>query len=219
MKNKMLGNIAASIVILALCCSAQLSAQVPSDLGAWNHITLIKSFGKPYAMARLEHRSYDNMGSTECAFAMAGGGYRFTKWLQGDLSYEYWKIPAAGDTKYHKAVFCLTGTLRREALSVSLKEKYELAFNAAGGSPSGTLRTRLRTQYSPSDFILRPYLISEFFNGFNGTGWIRSLHYIGTDIPVGQHSTFDLYYMYHLYNRAGSVASCHILGLGYTFVF
>ena len=52
--------------------SAQANAQSFSDLGTWSSIQLIKSFGAPYAMARLEHRSFDNISDTECWFAMAG---------------------------------------------------------------------------------------------------------------------------------------------------
>lgn len=219
MKGKFERALAIIFAVLAFCGNAPLRAGIPSDLGTWNHVTVIKPIGKYYAMARLEHRSYENVGATEAAFAMAGAGYNFSKWLQGDVSYEYWKIPAAGDIVCHKAVFCLTGTLRRDILAVSLKEKYELAVNAGEGDPYGTLRTRLRAQVSPEGFFMKPYVISEFFNGFSGTGWIRSLHYVGADIPICKGNTLDVYYMYHLYNKGGSVASCNVLGLGYTLVF
>ena len=114
--------------------AAQASAQTSSDLGTWSSVQLVKSFGAPYAMARLEHRSYDNLRSTECWFAMAGAGYNFNSWLKGDLSYEYWQIPAAGGITQHKAVLCLTETLKREGLAVALREKYELAYNSGCGS-------------------------------------------------------------------------------------
>ena len=111
--------------------SAHANAQSVSDLGTWSSIQLIKSFGAPFAMARLEHRSYDNIGATECWFAMAGAGYNFNKWLKGDLSYEYWSIPSAGDMVLHKGVLSFTETLKREGLAVALREKYELAYNPA----------------------------------------------------------------------------------------
>ena len=66
-------------------------------------------------MARLEHRSFDSVRSTECWFAMVGGGYNFNKWLKGDLSYEYWSIPSAGKMDQHKAVLNFTETLRHGA--------------------------------------------------------------------------------------------------------
>ena len=204
--------------VLALC-AAQASAQTVSDLGTWSSIQLVKSFGAPYAMARLEHRSYDHIHSTECWFAMAGGGYNFNSWLKGDLSYEYWRIPAAGDMVQHKAVLGLTETLKREGLAVSLREKYELAYNPGAKSFSNTLRTRIRGQYKAPESILTPYLMFEFFSSLDNGKWVRSLHYAGTEISLGGGHSLDFFYMYHLYDKGGLTAACHVMGFGYTLVF
>lgn len=193
------------------------AAQVSSDLGSWIHIHAVKSCGDTYAMARLEHRSYDRLGATECWFAMAGAGYRFAGWLSGDLSYEFWKLPVAGNATTHKAVASLTATLKREGLSVSMREKYELAF-AEDGSTGGTIRSRLRAQYHPDASVFTPYLMYEFFNGTDG-GWIRSLHYAGTDIRLNDSQSLEVYYMYHLYPRGTTLLSCNVLGLGYMLKF
>ncbi|MBQ7195677.1 MAG: DUF2490 domain-containing protein [Bacteroidales bacterium] len=206
------------IFALALAVGAA-SAQTSTDLGTWSSIQLVKTFGAPYAMARLEHRSCDNAGSTECWFAMAGGGYNFNKWLKGDLSYEYWQIPAAGDMIQHKAVFCLTETLRRDGLSIALREKYELAYNPDADSFSNTLRTRLRGQYKSEDSIFTPYLMYEFFSSFDTSKWVRSLHYAGTEVNLGGGHSLDIFYMYHIYDKGGLTAACHLIGLGYTLVF
>ena len=96
------------LAVTAVFTAKTAHAQTTSDLGTWSSVQLVKSFGAPYAMARLEHRSYDHVQATECWFAMAGGGYNFNSWLKGDLSYEYWQIPAAGGITQHKAVLCLT---------------------------------------------------------------------------------------------------------------
>ena len=204
--------------VLALC-AVQATAQTVSDFGTWSSIQLVKSFGAPYAMARLEHRSYDHVSSTECWFAMAGGGYNFNSWLKGDLSYEYWRIPAAGDMAQHKAVLCLTETLRREGLAVALREKYELAYNPGAKSFSNTLRTRLRGQYKAPESIFTPYLMFEFFSSLDNGKWVRSLHYAGTEISLGGGHSLDFFYMYHLYDKGGLTAACHLMGAGYTFVF
>ena len=203
---------------LALC-AAPAFAQNSSDLGTWSSIQLVKSFGAPYAMARAEHRSYDHIGATECWFLMAGGGYNFNSWLKGDLSYEYWKIPSAGDLVQHKAVFCFTETLKREGLEVALREKDELAYNPAAESFSHTLRTRLRGQYKGADSIFTPYLMYEYFTNLSTGKWVRSLHYAGTEISLGGGHSIDLFYMYHLYSTAIGTAAVNTLGLGYTFVF
>ena len=200
-------------------CAAPAFAQSQSDLGTWSSIQLVKSFGAPYAMARLEHRSYDKISATECWFAMAGGGYNFNSWLKGDLSYEYWRIPSAGDMVQHKAVLCFTETLKREGLALALREKYELACNPAAESFSHTLRTRLRGQYKAPDSRFTPYLMYEFFTNMSTGKWVRSLHYAGTEISLGGGHSLDFFYMFHLYNTAVSPNACNLIGIGYTLVF
>ena len=194
-------------------------AQSESDYGTWTSVQVVKSFGAPYDMARLEHRSYEHILSSECWFAMAGGGYNFNNWLKGDLSYEYWSIPSAGDMVQHKAVLSLTETLRREGLAIALREKYELAYNPATKSFSNTLRTRLRGQYKAPDSAFTPYLMYELFNSLDGKGWVRSLHYAGTEISLGGGHSLDFFYMFHLYDKAGLTGACHLLGAGYSLVF
>lgn len=202
-----------------LIFSLPASAQSESDFGTWSSIQLVKSFGAPYAMARLEHRSFESVHSTECWFAMVGGGYNFNNWLKGDLSYEYWNIPSAGNMIQHKAVLSFTETLKREGLAVALREKWELAYNPASESFSNTLRTRLRGQYKAPDSAFTPYLMYEIFGSMDGKGWVRSLHYAGTEISLGGGHSLDFFYMYHLYNKGGLTGACHLLGAGYNFVF
>ena len=195
------------------------TAQVSSDLGTWSSIQLIKSFGAPFAMARLEHRSYDHISGTECWFTMAGAGYNFNSWLKGDLSYEYWSIPSAGDLVQHKGVLALTETLGRDGLSLSVRQKYELAYNPGAKAYSNTFRARLRGQYKAPQSIFTPYLMYEYFSSFDSGKWVRSLHYAGTEISLGKGHSLDFFYMYHLYDKGGLTAACHLMGACYTFVF
>ena len=53
----------------------------------------------------------------------------------------------------------------------------------------------------------------------DGKGWVRSLHYAGTEISLGSGHSLDFFYMYHLYDKGGLTGACHLLGAGYTFVF
>ncbi len=207
------------LAVTAVFTAKNANAKTTSDLGTWSSVQLVKSFGAPYAMARVEHRSYDNIQDTECWFAMAGGGYNFNGWLKGDLSYEYWQIPAAGGITQHKAVLCLTETLKREGLALALREKYELAYNPDAESFSNTLRTRIRGQYKAPESRWTPYLMYEFFSSFDTGKWVRSLHYAGTEISLGKGHGLDFFYMFHLYDKGGLTAACHTLGIGYTFVF
>lgn len=202
---------------IALC--GTLKAQTINDFGTWVSIHATKSWGKPFITARLEHRSFKSVSATECYFGMIGGGYALTPWLKADAGYEFWKIPSAGDATFHKATLGATGTLKKESLAVSIREKYELSFNAAGGSPSGTLRSRLRAQYSIPSSSFTPYVMYEHFQTLSTGSWQRSLHYVGTEIKLGGPNILDVYYMYHLFPSASGNSSCHVLGLCYMLVF
>ena len=67
--------------------------------------------------------------------------------------------------------------------------------------------------------IFTPYLMYEFFSSFDTAKWVRSLHYAGTEISLGAGHSLDLFYLYHLFDKGGLTAACHLLGIGYTFVF
>lgn len=218
------------IIFLFILLPVTLSAQrLSNDLGTWVSAQAIKNFDKAFATMRLEHRSFDDISATECAFAMAGVGYKFAPWLSGDLSYEYWTIPSVGDgIIVQKAVASFTASHRSGDLSTAFRAKYELAFSSTGGDPSHTFRWRLRVQYAPEGWRARPYAMAELFTGVNDPAWIRSLHYVGTEIPLGGGHMIDLFYMYHLfpknvgnplYPQNVNIASCHLLGAGYFFVF
>lgn len=199
-----------------LVSGSKVTAQTSSDLGTWSSLQIVKPWDKPYLMARLEHRSFDHVSATECYFASAGAGTKVTPWLKADLSYEYWKVPSAGDISINKAIASATATLRRETLAVSIREKYEQAFYE-GGKSTGTLRSRLRAQYGIPDSIFTPYVMSEHFQTM-GKGWQRSLHYAGTEIAITPRQSLDLFYMYHLFPSATGTASCHVLGICYGIV-
>ena len=206
-----------SVLLAALLLFPALT-RAQSDAGAWSDIMAVKGFEcGAYGMARVEHRSYNNMADTECWFAMAGGGYNFTKWLKADVSYEYWQIMQTVTT--HKAVLCANATMRSGDWAFAAREKYELAYNAGSDSFSHTLRTRFRVQYSTAGEVIRytPYVMMEVFNGLgsSATPWVRNLHYAGCEFGLGAHHSVDLFYMFHLHNSG----SAHILGIGYTFIF
>ena len=59
----------------------------------------------------------------------------------------------------------------------------------------------------------------EFFSSLDNGKWVRSLHYAGTEISLGAGHSLDFFYMYHLYDKGGLTAACHLLGFGYNFVF
>ena len=193
-------------VIFALA-ALSAGAQDTWDAGSWLDVHVTKSFGNAYAMAHAEHRSCAMFSATDAYFLMAGGGFRFTPFFNADLSYERWGV-GSDHTPFDKVVLSLTGTMRREDLSVPVREKVEFL---VGGTP--TLRSRLRAQYAPASSALRPYAMAEVFTWDN---WIRSLYYAGVDVRTGRHSSIDIYYLYHV-PAAG--VPCHIAGLGLNLTF
>ena len=66
-------------------------------------------------------------------------------------------------------------------------------------------------------FRVRSYF--SLFGGLDSGKWVRSLHYAGTEISLGGGHSLDFYYLYHLYDKGGPTAACHLLGFGYIFVF
>lgn len=188
-----------------------IPAAFADDGGAWLNVQLNKGWQNTYAFVRLEHRSNNNFGSTEAIFTAIGYGYKFAPWFKADLSYEFWDINP--QINFHKAVLTGTGTMVKDGLSVSIREKLEFAVNPANTATSFTLRTRLRAQYNIPDSIVRPYAMSEIFAW---SGWIRSLHYVGAELAIDKNNCIDLFYMYHLPNGSQPV---HILGAGYYFSF
>lgn len=181
------------------------------DGGSWISLQANKSWQKAYGFLRLEHRSFNSFSDTEAQFLATGLGLKLTPWLKTDLSYEYWDIN--NSVTMHKAVLSGTGTLSRGGLSVALREKLEFAVNPASSTTSFVLRSRLRAQYAIPESAFRPYVMAE---NFVWSSWIRSLYYVGTDIVLSQHSSFDLFYLYHV--PAGS-QQVHLVGVGYNFNF
>lgn len=202
---------------LLLIPAGRAGAQTGSDLGSWCSLMFVKAWEKPYMTARLEHRSFEKMSSTECWFAAVGAGYNFTKWLKADMGYEFWKIPSAGGVTVNKATLGVTASLVRDGLNVNIREKYEEAFSQ-DGSASGTLRSRLRAQYRIGSSRFSPYVMYEHFETI-GTGWQRSLHYAGAEIRLADHHVLDLYYLYHLFPSGGATKGCNVLGVCYNLIF
>lgn len=201
------------IAMMAVLLAALLvpSVMKADDAGSWINVSALKSWDKVYAVARLEHRSFNGFSDTECWFGVAGAGLKLAPWLKADASYEYWHL--SPQSSMHKLVATGTATMQRDGLAVSVREKLEYAFAPGASSGSFTLRSRLRAQYSISGSAFRPYAMAELFNWGS---WQRSLYYAGTEISVGAHASLDLFYLYHI--PAGKQSE-HVVGLGLNFAF
>ncbi|MDO5442576.1 MAG: DUF2490 domain-containing protein [Bacteroidia bacterium] len=201
----------ALLAVLAVSLFIAPTSLRADDAGSWISLQLNKGWQSSYAFLRLEHRSNQKFGSTEATFLATGAGYKFCPWLKTDLSYEYWNVNP--EITMHKAVLTTTGTLQRDGLAVSVREKLEYAINPATSAKSYTLRSRLRAQYSIPETNVTPYAMAEVFNW---KAWVRSLYYAGAEFKFGDHSVVDLFYLYHLPNGNEPV---NVLGLGYYFNF
>lgn len=209
--NRKLHSTASLLMLVLALSSASVTPCHADDSGAWLSVQINKGWDKAYAFGRAEYRSFHQFGDTEARFLVAGGGLKMTPWLKADVSYEYWSV--SPDINIHKLVLCGTGTLAREGLSVALREKLEFAYNPLTSTTSPTLRSRLRAGYAIPGIALRPYMMAEVFSW---TGWVRSLNYVGAEVPIADHHVIDFFYMYHLPAGAEPV---HVLGLGYVFNF
>lgn len=214
MKNKLL-LLASLLFVLSFSAMAQTSSESTSDIGSWLTLQLNKKIGeKGYAVARFEHRTENSMSSTQAFFAVAGAGVAFVPWLRTDISYEYWKIYPQPKNGFncHRVVLSANGTLRREGLAVSLRERLEYAIPDLGDNYF-TLRSRLRAQYTFQNCKFRPYAMAEIFCWDK---WVRSLYYAGGDLVFDRHNSLDIFYMYHIQASGNPI---HTFGLGYYFSF
>jgi len=186
------------------------TAMAQSDFGIWSTVNVSKSWEKSYGYFLGELRTCDNSTKCDCFYTGVGWGYKFTKWLKSDISYEFWDYP--GSQSKHKIVLHLHESIKSGDLAVLFREKYELVINPSG-SLENNLRLRFRAQYSLKRFV--PYIMYEIFFGFEGRGWTQSRHYLGTDFKFSKNHSASIFYMYQLFPSKDS----NILGLGYTFSF
>lgn len=212
-------------VLLMMAGSFPIAAQDMNDFGTWADLMAIKIWKNqkegpsPFAALRAEHRSFRNVSKMECYFLAAAGGCIFNKYLQADVGYEFWRFPDKAVSTFHKGTASVTGTIGCGNLAFSLRERYELAYGVQSHSSSHLLRSKIRGQYSIPKIRLTPYLMYEIFASLTGGGWIRSLHYAGTEFAFGKHSSIDVFYMYHLYSLNNLANGEHVAGLGYNFIF
>lgn len=194
-----------AIFILPTSIWAQNSES--DDFGIWGDIQASKNWNKFYISLRAEGRSCDMSQSLDCWFLRPTIGVKPVNWLKIDAAYDFMMLPQ--NRIRHDFLFSITGTLKRENLSVSLRERYMLMAVPQDHKISHVLRSYLKAQYHIGNSAFTPYVAVELFTW---TKWQKTRHYVGTDIKVSQHSSFDLAYMY--YTFANKPAE-HVLVAGY----
>lgn len=204
------------ILPLFLLChtlSAQSENWQGDDFGIW----LTPQIGKQwdngmYVSLLSEFQSCIRTNSVGCWFVRPSVGYKPLKWLSIDASYDFMLLPEK-DQIQHDFLFSVTGVLKRENLSVQLRERYQLAYVQQTQQLAHTLRTFLKVQYQIGESRFAPYAAIELYTWKN---WKSTRHYVGTDLKISKHTKFDLYYMYYTY---ADKRPNHVLGIGYVAAF
>ena len=177
------------------------------DFGIWGDVQIAKNWDKFYVSLRAEGRSCDMSRSLECWFLRPTIGVKPVKWLKIDAAYDFMMLPQSRIR--HDFLFSVTGTLKKENLSVSLRERYMLMAVPKDYKISHVLRSYLKAQYQIGESPFAPYVAVELFTW---NKWQKTRHYVGTDIKVSKHSSFDLAYMYYTF---ASKPAEHVLVAGY----
>lgn len=194
------------LTVLLLLAPASLSAQDTFCLR--NKIKVTKGWGNAYTAIQLEHRTQ------ECWFVRPIVGYRFTPWLKGDVAYEF-RQKYSHDLK-QRGIVSLTGTLKSGDMSISVRERYMMEFTKKDGtseygSGKSVLRSMLTAKYNIPGSIFSPYLSTE---AFTWKGWEKARFSAGTQLRVGEHNVFDVFYMYTIFSSHPEVSQ-HTLGICY----
>ena len=198
--------------ILAFLVAAAVAAGCHAQglFCSWNDLQFSKSWTDTYVSLRVENRTSD------CWFVRPMVGYRFTPWLRGDVAYDF--LRTESDVDHHRALFSLTGTMRKGLLTASWRERYvfDLSYDSDSRSlvnPSQVLRSQLKVQCAVPDTPLSPYVAVEVFSWER---WQKTRHYVGSLVALNAHHAVDLYYLYYTFADA---EPRHVFGVGYSYSF
>lgn len=197
--------------LLFLLFILPLSIQAQDPWGAWSSVQINKSWSKIYVSFLAEYRSVDNFEAIDCYFLRPFVGYKFNSWFKADMAYDYTYKTASPQ---NRVLVSATGTLKRENLSVSLRERFVGAWTVSDGAFSPLLRSYLKTQYKivcGSHFSLSPYMAIELYTWDK---WKMSHHFVGCSIAYDKTHSLNIFYAYNL--SAKKTHADNIIGVGYT---
>ncbi len=177
------------------------------DFGTWTVFQLNKKWENGlYIGFRGEFRTKEYCRRMDISYLRPTFGYQPLKWLKIDVAYD---IMLLSDMALrHDFLVSVTGTLTRENLSVSVRERYMLAYNQNTRKFSNVIRSFLRAQYKAGRFT--PYLSLEIFSW---SKWNMTQYFVGTEISFAKYSSIDIFYMYNSF--ASKPNAQHTAGLGY----
>ncbi|MBO4587984.1 MAG: DUF2490 domain-containing protein [Bacteroidales bacterium] len=211
-----------SLLVAALLCPLVSIAQEEreNDFGIWGSVDMSYTFKQRVndssdqkqasrwsAGVRFEYRSKELSHQTNLWFVRPYVGFRATKWLRFALYYDYFKKPTIYQ---HRILFDATESLSRSGLTVSLRERFIVAYAPETDKWSWVLRPKLTAKYHIGDTRFSPYMAFELYTNHH---WTMMHNFVGTNINLGKGSSLDLFYMFGLNN--GTNRQDHILGVGY----
>ena len=197
------------VVTISVVNSNPLFAQKndKDDFGMWFVAQMTKNWDNGlYIAMRGEFRTKEMGGKMDITYLRPTFGYAPLKWLKIDVAYDIMLL-SSGALR-HDFLFSVTGTLSKENLSVSVRERYMLAYNQKEKTYTNVIRSFLRAQYKAG--CCTPYLALEIFSW---SKWNMTQYFVGTEIAFAKHSSFDIFYMYNSY--ASKPQAQHTAGLGY----
>jgi len=224
--------------LLPLAGSAQ--EQPDNDFGIWGSVDMSYTFKKKAAAdtltqsgnqtikqstkpskwsigTRFEYRSCDLSRQTDLWFVRPYVGYKATNWLKLNLYYDYFKKYPNFENKYegsyqHRILFDATESLSKNGLTVSLRERFIVAYAPESKSNkwSWLLRPKLTAKYHIANTRFSPYVACELYTNKH---WKMMHNFAGLNVNLGKGSSLDLFYMFGLNN--GTNRQDHILGVGY----
>ena len=196
--------------------------QPDNDFGIWGSVDVSYTFKKKAEAdstkkipsrwsigTRFEYRSRDLSRQTNLWFVRPYVGFKATNWLKLNLYYDYFNNHYKGYYQ-HRILFDATESLSKNGLTVSLRERFIVAYAPGSDKWSWLLRPKLTAKYHIANTRFSPYLACELYTNKH---WTMMHNFAGVNINLGKGSSLDLFYMFGLNN--GTNRQDHILGVGY----
>lgn len=167
-----------------------------------------------------EYRTQDRFDGPERWTASASADYRIHPQVKLTAQYMYFQRYFPEETTdrgttlrrgYNRAAFAITGSQRWDAVTLSLRERYQYTCLVGDAQAAKhVLHATLRAEYTIRDCKLKPYGSAELYNRLSDFGYDESRFTAGAVYSFTRHYALDLYYRY----IDASVCGGHFLGVG-----
>jgi opacity protein-like surface antigen len=232
-----------SIALLSVC-SVAVQAQ-----SLWTSAEFKAKLGKSFGtFAEVGYRTTDGMDDAQRIDASLGLDYKIVKPLKIAADYTYiHQHQEAGVTSRgniipsywqprHRFDFDVTGTLKLNRISLSLRERYQLTHRAEKsvakyesdgvtrkddelieGKTTHILRSRLQADYDIKNCDFTPFVSVEVYNSLSdGFSYDKSRFTAGCEYKINRHNSLSLYYRY-INRNDDDERSGHVIGVAYKF--